>query len=1551
MNIKMLTFSRGLMVASAIMFASLASAVTVTGSGSTIVINKIGGFDGVDGANREAVFVAAAQVWADILVSPVSIVIDAQFSSSLYCVSNSATLGSAGPLSTYFSSGAESFGLQSNVWYPTALINAHYGSDYFPSNADIDATFNADIGDADCLSGSGWYYGMDGNTPSGFIDFYEVVLHELGHGLGILSLVNSDGSYSGGVVDIFSTFLRDQDSATDWTAMNNSQRGASLLDTGNLVWNGAGVTSLAGDLSAGVNGGNVQMYAPSTYEGGSSVSHFDTALTPNELMEPQYTGNATYNHSVALLEDIGWTIYEPSNNVPSITGQSALSVDEDNSLVLSLNDLTVSDSDNSYPADFTLTVNSGSFYSVSGNTITPDANYNGTLTVPVTVNDGTDDSASFNLSVSVNAINDVPQITGQNTLQVNEDNSLELTIGDLTITDPDDSSFTLTVNAGSNYSVSGNTVTPNTDFNGTLTVPVTVSDGEADSASFNLSVSVLAQNDVPVVTSTPTVTVDEDTTYTFSLSEFGVSDVDSASFVLDILPGTYYSDVGNAVTPDAHFNGTLSVNARVFDGSDYSNSVSFDVTVNSVNDIPVISAQSTLFVDEDSSLLLQLSDFSITDPDDSSFTLTVSTGANYSVTSNTITPDSDFNGTLTVPVIVNDGEADSATYNASITVNALNDAPVIVSTPSLSVAEDASLVISIDDFTVTDVDSANFVLTAQAGENYSLSGNTLTPAANFNGTLSVDVDIADDKGSSASTTISVAVTPVNDAPVITGQNSLSINEDSSLTLSVSDLTITDVDSSVFTLSAGTGANYTLSGNTVTPAAEYSGSLTIPVTVSDGTDTSASYDVIVLVNVVNDKPVITQSASITIAEDSNYDLSLADLTIVDADSTSFTLDISTGAYYGLAGATVTPDADFNGMLTVPVRVFDGLEYSDTVNVTIQVTAVNDAPVLNGTLSTSATFNEAYSATFSATDIDSADLQFSVSSAHDWLSIDNNGVLSGTPGADDLGSQTVTVNISDGLLNDSQTFTLTVNDATETDVQLQVSASDALAAVASTVSFYVDLDNAGPAAFASGSVAITLPDTSQVSQLDARCEITDANTLTCAYAQLATNDQLAFNVTATEQGSVTVAAIVTATQTDTFADNNRADTTVVFASTVSEPSLPLSVAQSEHSNAAAVADIDHNDQPELWLANDLAASEQRYDFAPDFTGLTVTDALAWNGDAQDILVRDLNGDGLADLVVANLGANAVYLASTAGVFGEPQWLGSSDSVAVVSTDVNNDQLPDLIFANTGANSVYLNAPSGQFTLAQSLGSADSAEVAVIDYNRDGYADVVFANRDDDDLVYLNNGADQSSGVFNNSAVLLGTVLTQSAAIQTADFNADGTVSDIIVGRSTADNTVSLQVYRVQNAVAVTLWQVDAGDVVAIAEGDYNGDGLPDIAVVNAQDVVQLYQQNAGSFELAFAFIAENTRDVVLAPINDDFKADLVLARGALDPSLVYLSELAIEDESQAGTVAPVDDSADVQEVVVIVDSSKDDGSTQVTVSGGSFSGFLLLMGLLIAYRRRV
>lgn len=89
--------------------------------------------------------------------------------------------------------------------------------------------------------------------------------------------------------------------------MSNAGRAAADVDDGHLHFVGPAVTAALGGITGGVSGGHVQMYAPTTLVPGSSVSHFDVDLVPDQLMEPAYTGP---NHDPGLaleaLCDIGW---------------------------------------------------------------------------------------------------------------------------------------------------------------------------------------------------------------------------------------------------------------------------------------------------------------------------------------------------------------------------------------------------------------------------------------------------------------------------------------------------------------------------------------------------------------------------------------------------------------------------------------------------------------------------------------------------------------------------------------------------------------------------------------------------------------------------------------------------------------------------------------------------------------------------------------------------------------------------------------------------------------------------------------------------------------------------------------------------------------------------------------------------------------------------------------------------------------------------------------------------------------------------------------------
>lgn len=270
--------------------------------------SPVGGNPGTTlGALRRNLFQEAANRWAARVDSSVTIVVDGQMDPLTPCGSGGALLGFAGPNTVHRDfSGAPI----ASTWYGQAEANALHGSDLAPGTSDIDATFNSSLDDG-CLPGiTGWYYGFDNNPPAGTIDLLPVLLHEMGHGLGFLTFVDlGTGAELAGFDDVFERFLEDHSLGSMWPTMSNAQRVASATDPGDLHWVGTNVAAASSALSAGKVGTHVRMYAPSTLQSGSSVSHWDTALAPNELMEPFDTGTLSKGFTEAAYKDMGWTLF------------------------------------------------------------------------------------------------------------------------------------------------------------------------------------------------------------------------------------------------------------------------------------------------------------------------------------------------------------------------------------------------------------------------------------------------------------------------------------------------------------------------------------------------------------------------------------------------------------------------------------------------------------------------------------------------------------------------------------------------------------------------------------------------------------------------------------------------------------------------------------------------------------------------------------------------------------------------------------------------------------------------------------------------------------------------------------------------------------------------------------------------------------------------------------------------------------------------------------------------------------------------------------------
>ena len=247
-------------------------------------VSPVGGNNGTTlGQQRLLAFQHVAGIWGSIVQSDVEVVVKATFD-PLDCDSTSGVLGSAGPVQIF--SDFPGAPLQ-NTWYPVALANKLAGEDLAPPpgsednpHEDLRARFNSTVGKSTCLGGRNWYYGFDGASGSK-IDLIVVLLHEMGHGLGFINLVDEDtGEFFMDIPDVASTFTLDTSTGLHWTQMSNLQRQASATNDGNLVWDGGSTTDAAGALLDGPN--IVQINAPDaikgTFQAGNSLFGADLTV-------------------------------------------------------------------------------------------------------------------------------------------------------------------------------------------------------------------------------------------------------------------------------------------------------------------------------------------------------------------------------------------------------------------------------------------------------------------------------------------------------------------------------------------------------------------------------------------------------------------------------------------------------------------------------------------------------------------------------------------------------------------------------------------------------------------------------------------------------------------------------------------------------------------------------------------------------------------------------------------------------------------------------------------------------------------------------------------------------------------------------------------------------------------------------------------------------------------------------------------------------------------------------------------------------------------------
>ncbi|HGS5834876.1 TPA: tandem-95 repeat protein, partial [Vibrio parahaemolyticus] len=750
----------------------------------------------------------------------------------------------------------------------------------------------------------------------------------------------------------------------------------------------------------------------------------------------------TVNFTVAPVADIvadKATVVEDTPTIIKVLGNDTF---EGTDKVVSLDT-------NNGPANGTVSVNpDGSV------TYTPNDNYHGADSFTYIVTSG-GVSESTTVNVDVTPVNDVP-VAKDDTATTQEDTAVTI---DVLPNDTDIDGDTLRIDSASVPSdqgtveiVDGKLVfTPAENFNGNAEITYTVTDGQLTDEA-KVTVTVNPVNDAPTIKVDAVESITEDAVSTDTvIATLEVADTDTPEDQLTVSlennSNGYFVLVGNevkltqvgvdAVNNDELNLKDLTISASVSDGVNPTASDSDSLIVNRVNDAPTVeNAIADQVLSEDfASYTIDLND--AFKDSDSALNFSVSGNSNVLVSIEngiaTISPTADWNGSETLTFTATDPSGESVSQTVNFTVASVADivadkATVVEDTPTIINVLSNDTFESTDKVVSLDADNGPKNGTVIVNNDGTV---TYTPDDNYVGKDTFTY-VVTSGGVSESTTVTVNVTPVNDAPVAK-DDIATTQEDTAVTIDVLP-NDTDVDGDKLSIQSASvpetqGTVEIVDGKLVfTPAENFHGDAEITYIVTDGQLTDEA-KVAVTVNPVNDAPTIKVDAVESITEDAvSTDTVVATLTVRDTDTPEDQLTISlennSNGYFVLVGnevklTQVGADAVNNDELnlkdlTISASVSDGVNPTASDSDSLIVNRVNDAPTVENAIADQELSEDFATYTIDLNDAfkdsDSA-LNFSVSGNSNVLVSIENGIATISPTADWNGSETLTFTATD------------------------------------------------------------------------------------------------------------------------------------------------------------------------------------------------------------------------------------------------------------------------------------------------------------------------------------------------------------------------------------------------------------------------------------------------------------------------------------------------------------------------------------------------------------
>ena len=1086
-------------------------------------------------------------------------------------------------------------------------------------------------------------------------------------------------------------------------------------------------------------------------------------------------------------------------------------------------------------------------------------------------------------------------------------------------------------------------------------ITITVSDGSlTDTINVTINVTDVDEapsNSEPVFTegSSTTRSVDENSDSGIDIGSavsatdadddtlsYSLSGTDAASFSIDSSSG----QISTSASLDYETTDSYAVTVNVSDGQGGISSISVTISVSDVNDAPVFTAGSstTRTIAENTIANTNIGTV-ITATDDDGDTLTYTLGgidaASFSIDSTTgqlqtqAALDYENKASYSVIVTASDG---SLTDSIAVTINVtpVNEAPTFTdgAATTRQIAENVGANINIGNavaatdpdgdtltYTLGGTDAASFAIDAT-------NGQLQTEAAldfETKQTYTVTISVADGNGGTDTINVTINVTdldetPSNNAPIFTDGTitTRSVAENTATGTNIGlPVAATDADQNTlaYQLSGTDASSFSIvstSGQLQTSAAldyETQTSYTVTVTVTDGSSTD-TITVTISVTNANDAPVFTDGANTTrsIAENSAAGSNIGDAvaaTDADGDTLTYTLggtDTDSFSIVDTSGQLRTKDDldyETKTSYSVTISVSDGNGESDSINIIINVTNVNEAPIFS---SSSATFDISENSAkgtnigtaLSATDPDSGDTltyslqrgdasSFSIDSATGQISVNDaldyeaknsytDLAVRATDSAGSIGAILVTVNVTD--VNEAPTFT-----------------------DGSTISRSV-AENTGSGQDIGSAVSATDPDTDDTLVYSLGGDDATSFSIVSTSGQLRTKEALdyetktSYSVTITvSDGSLTDTITVTISVSDV--QENRAPTFSDGSST-SRSVAENTAAGQDIGSAVAATDAD-NDTLVYTLGGNDAAS---FSINGTTGQLRTSAALNYESDtSHSVTISVSDGNGGSDSIDVTINVTNVNEApsftdgsSTTRSIAENTVSGQNIGSAVAATDVDSETT--LVYTLSGANAASFSivSTSGQLQTSAALDYETTTSYSVTITVSDGsLSDNITVTID---VTNVNEAPTFTDGSSTSRSIAENTVSGQNIgdAVAATDVDSGTTLAYTLGGTDASSFSIVSTSGQLQTSAALDYETTKSYSVtITVSDGSLTDNITVTINVTNVNEAAPTFTDGSSTSRS----VAENTASgqnigVAVSATDSDTGDTLIYSLGGTDVS---------------------------------------------------------------------